>query len=182
MTIKLYAGSSASGSPVQTLTATRQANNSYTVNASTPLANGTYTAQAEQQDTSGNTGQSTANTFTVSVGPADTTPPVVSLSQPADGATVTTATPSFAGTAGNVAGDSGHRDGQAVCGLKRKRQPATDPDSDPAGQQQLHGQRQHTTRQRQLHRPGRTTGHQRQHRAEHRQHVHRLDRMTQPGS
>jgi peptidoglycan/xylan/chitin deacetylase (PgdA/CDA1 family) len=102
VTVKVYAGSSASGTPVQTLSATRQADSSYAVNASGPLGNGTYTAQAEQRDAAGNTGLSSANTFTI----ADTDAPVVTLTQPADGATLTNATPSFAGLAGAVAGDS----------------------------------------------------------------------------
>jgi peptidoglycan/xylan/chitin deacetylase (PgdA/CDA1 family) len=102
VTVKVYAGSSASGTPVQTLSATRQADSSYAVNASGPLANGTYTAQAEQRDASGNTGLSSANTFSI----ADADAPVVTLTQPADGATLTTMTPSFAGLAGAVAGDS----------------------------------------------------------------------------
>ena len=50
-----------------------------------------------------NTGLSTANTFTVSL--PDTTPPTVTLTQPAGGATVTP-TPTFAGIAGNAPGDS----------------------------------------------------------------------------
>jgi peptidoglycan/xylan/chitin deacetylase (PgdA/CDA1 family) len=105
VTVKVYSGSSASGTPVQTLSASRQADNSYSVVASSPLPEGTYTARAEQTDTGGNTGFSSANTFTVSL--PDTTPPVVTLTQPADGATVATATPTFAGVAGNAPGDNG---------------------------------------------------------------------------
>src|SRR5205085_999719 len=55
----------------------------------------------EQNDAAGNTGFSSANTFTI-----DTTAPTVTLTQPANGATVSTATPSFAGTAGSASGDS----------------------------------------------------------------------------
>src|SRR5207247_680743 len=105
VTVKVYAGSSASGSPVQTLSAGRQGDNSYSVVASGPLANGTYTAQAQQSDAAGNTGSSSANTFTVDVSVADTTPPTVTLTQPANGASVTTATPTFAGVAGSAPGD-----------------------------------------------------------------------------
>jgi peptidoglycan/xylan/chitin deacetylase (PgdA/CDA1 family) len=102
VTVKVYSGSSASGTPVQTLSATRQADSSYAVNASAPLANGTYTAQAEQQDGGGNTGLSATTTFTIS----DTTAPVVTLTQPADGSTLAAPTPSFAGAAGADAGDA----------------------------------------------------------------------------
>src|ERR1700751_1523680 len=90
-TVTLSSGWGGGGTPVQTLSATRQSNNSYSVVASSPLANGTYTARAQQSDAAGNTGLSSANTFTVGV--PDTTPPTVTLTQPANGATVTTAFP-----------------------------------------------------------------------------------------
>jgi Bacterial Ig-like domain len=63
MTVRVYAGSSATGSPVQTLTPTR-AGNSWSTTAAT-LASGTYTATASQSDASGNTGTSAPHTFTV---------------------------------------------------------------------------------------------------------------------
>jgi hypothetical protein len=99
--VKVYAGSSASGTPLQTLGAPVQSGN-YSVTGTSPLPNGTYTARAEQQDAAGNTGLSSANTFTIS----DTTAPTVTLTQPSNGAALATTTPSFAGTAGNAAGDS----------------------------------------------------------------------------
>jgi hypothetical protein len=102
ITVKVYAGSTTSGAPVQTLTATRQADNSYSVTGNPPLAIGTYTAQAEQADAAGNLGKSSANTFTI----PDVTPPAVTLTQPANGAALTTFTPVFSGTAGNAPGDS----------------------------------------------------------------------------
>jgi peptidoglycan/xylan/chitin deacetylase (PgdA/CDA1 family) len=64
VTVKLYVGSAASGTPVQTLTATRGADNSYSVTAA-HLDPGTYTAQAEQRDGAGNTGLSAPSTFAV---------------------------------------------------------------------------------------------------------------------
>ncbi len=74
VTIKIYSGSSATGSPVQTLTTTRSVT-SWSKTAAT-LADGTYTIQATQADSSGNTGTSNANTFRV-----DTTrPTAVSVS------------------------------------------------------------------------------------------------------
>jgi len=63
VTARVYSGSAASGTPVQTRTATRSAASWST--PATALANGTYTAQATQTDTAGNTGTSSANTFTV---------------------------------------------------------------------------------------------------------------------
>ena len=70
--VKIYAGSSVSGSPIQTLAATASAG-TWSVQASTALAEGTYTAQASQSDEAGNIGTSTANTFTVYTTPPKTT-------------------------------------------------------------------------------------------------------------
>jgi hypothetical protein len=63
VTVRIYAGSSATGSPVQTLTPTRSAT-SWSTTAAT-LTSGTYTAQASQSDSAANTGTSAAHTFTV---------------------------------------------------------------------------------------------------------------------
>jgi CSLREA domain-containing protein len=64
ITVKIYAGNAATGTPVQTLTTNKTAG-TWTVDGTTALAPGTYTAQAEQSDSSGNTGFSSANTFTI---------------------------------------------------------------------------------------------------------------------
>ena len=93
VTVKVYSGSSASGSPVQTLPTTRAANGTWSVTASPALADGTYTARAEQPDAAGNTGMSSANTFTI-----DSTPPVVTLTAPAAGGSTNDSTPDFTGT------------------------------------------------------------------------------------
>jgi hypothetical protein len=60
---RLYARTTATGTPVQTLNATR----SGATWSATPvaLADGTYTVQATQSDSAGNTGTSNARTFTV---------------------------------------------------------------------------------------------------------------------
>jgi hypothetical protein len=60
---RLYAGTAASGTPVQTLNATRAG----AAWSATPaaLADGTYTAQATQSDSGANTGTSGTRTFTV---------------------------------------------------------------------------------------------------------------------
>ncbi len=71
VTVKVYAGATVTGSPVQTLTATPNGAGAYTTGAS-PLADGTYTAQAEQDDTANNTGTSTPTTFSVSSAPPPT--------------------------------------------------------------------------------------------------------------
>ena len=105
VTVKVYAGSSASGTPLQTLTATRDGSGAYSTTGAA-LANGTYTAQAQQSDSAGNTGFSAANTFTVDTTAPDTTPPSVTLTSPAHGTTTSSATPAYGGVAGTVAGDS----------------------------------------------------------------------------
>jgi hypothetical protein len=63
VTVRIYAGSSATGSPVQTLTPTRSGT-SWSTTAAT-LTSGTYTATATQSDASANTGTSAPHTFTV---------------------------------------------------------------------------------------------------------------------
>ena len=73
VTVKIYAGATATGSPVQTLSATRSGG-SWTVDGSPALADGTYTAQAEQSDTAGNTGQSAPHTFTIAQAPTQGAP------------------------------------------------------------------------------------------------------------
>ena len=89
VSVKIYVGGTPTGTPAQTLTATRQGNNSYS--ASTSLADGQWTAQAEQSDAGGNTGQSSANTFVV-----DTIAPVTTIaSTPVSPTNETTATFGF---------------------------------------------------------------------------------------
>jgi hypothetical protein len=63
VTVNVYSGTSASGTPAQTLPTTRLADSSYAV--STNLPNGTWTAQAQQSKTGGSTSYSSANTFVV---------------------------------------------------------------------------------------------------------------------
>ncbi|HVM04551.1 MAG TPA: Ig-like domain-containing protein [Acidimicrobiales bacterium] len=63
VTVLIYPGTGTGGTPVQTKTATRSGSSwSTTADA---LATGTYTAQATQTDSAGNTGTSAASTFTV---------------------------------------------------------------------------------------------------------------------
>ncbi|MFM2184204.1 MAG: hypothetical protein RJB61_2498, partial [Actinomycetota bacterium] len=75
LTVKIFSGSGTGGSVVQTLTgvAVDPATGAYTVDAAT-LADGTYTARAEQGDSVGHTGYSPARTFLV-----DFTKPIVQL-------------------------------------------------------------------------------------------------------
>ncbi|HEV8250104.1 MAG TPA: LamG-like jellyroll fold domain-containing protein, partial [Gaiellaceae bacterium] len=102
VTVKVYAGSAVSGSPLQTLTTT-QSGGSWSVVASSPLEDGTYTAQAEQADTFGNLGRSSPHTFTVTS--RDLTPPSVTLTTPANGSSLVDPTPTLSGAAGTATGD-----------------------------------------------------------------------------
>ena len=63
VTVRVYAGSSASGTPVQTLSAAHQSSNLVSVAASANLTAGTYTAQAEQATFAGLVGRSAPVTF-----------------------------------------------------------------------------------------------------------------------
>ena len=99
VTVKIYSGSTVSGSPVQTRVATRSGT-SWTINGSPALAAGTYTAQAQQTDAANNTGFSAPHTFTV-----DPTPPTITLTTPANGSSTNDTTPTLSGVAGIAAGD-----------------------------------------------------------------------------
>jgi hypothetical protein len=99
VTVAIYAGAGATGSPIQSLSATVQPNGSWTVNAST-LAEGAYTVQAAQTDAVNNTGYSDERLFTV-----DTTPPTVAASAPVNGTHTNDTMPQISGTAGTAASD-----------------------------------------------------------------------------
>jgi hypothetical protein len=66
--VNVYAGGVATGTPVRTLTAQRTSSGTFSVRLDTPLADGTYTAQAEQPDAAGNVGRSAPTTFSVAAG------------------------------------------------------------------------------------------------------------------
>lgn len=100
VTVNVYAGSAATGQPVESLIATRNAGTgSYSVNASPALTDGTYTAQAVQTDSAGNSGTSSANTFTING------PPIVTLTAPTGGSVLGDSTPALSGDRGTAAGD-----------------------------------------------------------------------------
>ena len=87
VSVKLYSGSSASGAPVSSATASVDADGNWAVADSPELADGTYTARAEQSDDAGNLGLSRARSFRV-----DTTPPDTSITAgPADSTASTSA-------------------------------------------------------------------------------------------
>jgi hypothetical protein len=101
ITVRIYGGSSVSGSPVQTLTTTASGGG-YQVPTNAPLADGTYTAQAEQDDTLTPpvAGFSQAVTFSV-----ENAGPKVTLNG-LGSAPLNTATPTLTGTAGTNPGDA----------------------------------------------------------------------------
>lgn len=82
---------------VQTRESTRGGDGAWSVEAE-PLADGTYTVVARQLDNGGNAGESAARTFRV-----DTVKPAPTITGPADG---TEPRPTFAGAAGDAAGDA----------------------------------------------------------------------------
>ena len=97
VTLKIYAGSVASGSPVRTVVIAASSGTWEAAPLASPLKNGTYTAQAEQSDETGNVGKSEppATFDLVSNGPIVSLTPVPSPS--------TDSTPSFSGSAAPVA-------------------------------------------------------------------------------
>ena len=100
VTVRLYSGSSVSGSPAQTPTATASGG-AWAVAASSALPEGTYTAQASQSDDAGEYGhEHTGHVFrgnSPAAGDAD--------GAPANGETTNHSTPTFSGTAGTTSGD-----------------------------------------------------------------------------
>jgi hypothetical protein len=102
VTVRVYSGSSASGTPVQTM-ATTESGGRWSVAPNRGLANGTYTVQAEQDDLAGDAYLSNTRTFTVNL--PDNVAPTVTI-DPLASSTLTTATPTFTGTAGTDTGDS----------------------------------------------------------------------------
>jgi hypothetical protein len=96
ITVKVFSGSAISDLPVQTRTAT-VSGGSWSVAPTQPLADGIYTARAEQSDSAGNTGLSAPSTFTVNT----TSPAPVNV--PAGGSTA----PRSYSIGGTVSGLSG---------------------------------------------------------------------------
>lgn len=98
VTVRVYKGSSATGAATEKLTAERSGL-SYSVGAAPPLANGTYTAIAEQADLAGDTAASAPVTFTV-----HNIAPRIEL-RPLGPAPLRTAQPMLRGIAGTRPGD-----------------------------------------------------------------------------
>lgn len=98
--VKIYSGTTTTGTALQTLTANVGTDGSWTVTPGN-LTAGTYTAQATQTDSANNTGTSPAVTFSV-----DLTAPRPTITAPVNNSTVNTLTFPVAGTAGTASGDA----------------------------------------------------------------------------
>src|SRR6478752_2163027 len=92
VTVNVYEGGSASGTPVRTLSVT-PTGGAWSTSVGPALGDGTYTAQAEQADEAGSTGKSATSTFTV-----DTTKPTVQITSPANGSFISANKPTVSGT------------------------------------------------------------------------------------
>jgi endonuclease/exonuclease/phosphatase family metal-dependent hydrolase len=102
VTVKIYGGAGAAGTPVQTIgDVPVGSDGSWSAQAIAALADGVYSARAEQADARGQVGSSEANTFTV-----DTAAPRVTLTAPANGSSTKSSTPTFGGAAGTSSGDA----------------------------------------------------------------------------
>ena len=103
ISVKIYSGTTASGTPTRTLTGSLSGSawTAGPIPTTGALEDGTYTAQAEQEGPLAQTGVSSAVTFTV-----DTKPPTVTLTPPGNSkAFVKTSEPTLTGTAGAAAWD-----------------------------------------------------------------------------
>jgi len=98
--LRVYAGSAASGDPVDSLEVP-STDSTWTTGQLTSLTDGTYTAQAEQSDAAGNAGLSDPSTFTI-----DTTPPAITMTSPVQGTVTVGSSQLVAGIAGTGKGDS----------------------------------------------------------------------------
>jgi hypothetical protein len=100
--VKIYTGSSASGTPLRLPVPTLLSGSDWTTGPVEALPDGTYTVQAEQEDsnTFSQTGVSKAVTFTV-----DANPPLVTLTSPSNGSSTTSSSQTVSGSAGSEEGD-----------------------------------------------------------------------------
>jgi peptidoglycan/xylan/chitin deacetylase (PgdA/CDA1 family) len=105
VSVSVYPASDTSGDVVQVAAAAVGSGGAWSVDLAT-LADGSYTLLASQTDAAGNTGTSSAVTFTVSTTPTDTTAPTVTITSPAAGSTVRTADVVVSGAAGTAEGDA----------------------------------------------------------------------------
>ncbi len=100
VTVRVYGGNAAAGPPMQTMSAPRGGDGSFSAAAPSGLGDGTYTAQAEQDDAAGDRGLSPPVTFSVYAASSTITLNAIGPHP------LLTATPALTGTAGTAPGDS----------------------------------------------------------------------------
>jgi peptidoglycan/xylan/chitin deacetylase (PgdA/CDA1 family) len=100
VSVTVYAGVGTSGQVVESVGSVVAGDGSWSVQPAL-LGEGTYTAQATQGDSAGNTGTSNTVSFVI-----DRSAPSVSVSSPTAGASSTSSTPTVSGSAGTAAGDA----------------------------------------------------------------------------
>ena len=103
VTLNVYSGAAVSGKPVQTLQVARSGA-TWSATLDSPLAVGTYTAQATQSDLAGDVGSSAPVKFSVAPASVGANAPQVTLNSPGSHP-LTTSTPTLTGTAGTAASD-----------------------------------------------------------------------------
>ena len=101
VTVNIYSGTSAAGTPVETLTESVAADGTWNAESATVLPDGRYTAEVIQTDATGQTGTSAARTYRV-----DANGPAPTLTTPTGGAITNDRTPTLAGVAGTALGDN----------------------------------------------------------------------------
>jgi hypothetical protein len=99
VTVQIFSGGSASGSPVTGGQASFSGGE-WSFTPSSPLPDGTYTAQAFQEDALGHVGESTTSTFRI-----DTIAPTLSVNSPKSGQTLTSPKVGFSGSTNASSGD-----------------------------------------------------------------------------
>jgi hypothetical protein len=99
--VQIYSGTATSGQAVRTLTTALSPTGQFSASVTPALADGTYTAVAEQTDLSGTTGFSSPQTFSV-----DTQAPAVTLLTPGKGSRADNLKLLFTGAAGSEPFDS----------------------------------------------------------------------------
>jgi hypothetical protein len=99
--VQIYTGTATSGQPARTLTSALSTTGQFSASVTPALADGTYTAVAEQTDLSGTTGFSSPQTFSV-----DTQAPAVTLVSPRKGSRANELKLLFTGAAGTEPFDS----------------------------------------------------------------------------
>ena len=171
VSVNVYSGSSASGTPVQTIV-TPISGGAWSVNTAA-LADGTYTARANQRDGAGNSTNSNTRTFRV-----DTVSPTITVTQPTAGQWLTPATVLVRGTATNADRRRDERDGARLRRLLRHRHAGLQLDG---GDQLGHlADDDERARRRRVHGAGRADGHGRPRLAQRARHLQRRHRPRPP--